>query len=143
MSNLTFQYPAWFLLLCVLLGLGYAMLLYYRDTTFKEQSNRLNLPLGILRFLVVTIISALLLAPLLKTRITETKKPVVISLHRITPKVLGLNLFPQTSISTKPTGRLFGMPLNKTTKCTNWHLAMKCGKVLTLSSKTKSPTFQN
>ncbi|MEZ4920126.1 MAG: hypothetical protein R2792_13565 [Saprospiraceae bacterium] len=78
MSNLTFQYPAWFLLLCVLLGLGYAMLLYYRDTTFKDQSPRVNLGLGVLRFLVVTIISALLLAPLLKSIFTDTKKPIVV-----------------------------------------------------------------
>jgi hypothetical protein len=62
----------------VLLGLGYAMLLYYRDTTFKEQAPRLNLWLGILRFLAVTILSALLLSPLLKSYFTETKKPIVV-----------------------------------------------------------------
>jgi hypothetical protein len=78
MPNLSFQYPAWFLLLCVLLGLGYAMLLYYRDTTFREQSSRLNFWLGLLRFLTVTILSALLLSPLLKTTITDTKKPVIV-----------------------------------------------------------------
>lgn len=78
MSNLSFQYPAWFLLLCVLLGLGYAMLLYYRDTTFREQSPRLNRWLGILRWLTVTIICVLLLSPILKSTITETKKPVIV-----------------------------------------------------------------
>jgi hypothetical protein len=78
MLDLSFQYPAWFLILCVLLGLGYAMLLYYRDTTFKEQAPRLNLWLGILRFLAVTILSALLLSPLLKSYFTETKKPIVV-----------------------------------------------------------------
>lgn len=78
MINLSFQYPAWFLLFCVLLGLGYALLLYYRDTTFREQSRNLNLWLGILRWLTVTILSALLLSPLLKSLLTETKKPVVV-----------------------------------------------------------------
>jgi hypothetical protein len=78
MLDFSFQYPAWFLILCVLLGLGYAMLLYYRDTTFKEQAPRLNLWLGILRFLAVTILSALLLSPLLKSYFTETKKPIVV-----------------------------------------------------------------
>jgi hypothetical protein len=78
MPNISFQYPAWFLLFCALLGLGYAMLLYYRDTTFREQAPQLNRWLGLLRFLTVTIISALLLSPLLKSIITDTKKPVVV-----------------------------------------------------------------
>lgn len=78
MANLTFQYPAWFLLLCVLLGLGFAMLLYYRDTTFRDQSRKLNLWLGLLRWLSVTLLSALLLSPLLKSIITDTKKPVIV-----------------------------------------------------------------
>jgi hypothetical protein len=60
------------------LGLGYAMLLYYRDTTFREQTSRVNFGLGLLRFLTVTILSALLLSPLLKTTITDTKRPVVV-----------------------------------------------------------------
>lgn len=78
MPNLSFQYPAWFLIFCALLGLGYALLLYYRDTTFREQAPTLHRWLGVLRWLVVTIISALLLSPLLKSIQTETKKPVVV-----------------------------------------------------------------
>jgi len=78
MLDLSFQYPAWFLLLCVLLGLGYALLLYYRDTTFREQAPSLHRWLGLLRFLTVTILSALLLSPLLKSLLTETKKPVIV-----------------------------------------------------------------
>ncbi|MEI6411604.1 MAG: hypothetical protein WCR52_19600 [Bacteroidota bacterium] len=78
MANLTFQYPAWFLILCVLLGLGFAMLLYYRDTTFRDQSRKLNLWLGLLRWLSVTLLAALLLSPLLKSIITDTKKPVIV-----------------------------------------------------------------
>lgn len=78
MLDLSFQYPAWFLLFCVLLGLGYAALLYYRDTTFREQAPQLHRWLAVLRFLVVTLLSALLLSPLLKSLLTETKKPVVV-----------------------------------------------------------------
>ncbi len=78
MANLTFQYPAWFFILCVLLGLGYALALYYRDRTFHEQSERLNWVLGPIRFLTVTLLSLLLLAPLLRSLITESKKPVII-----------------------------------------------------------------
>jgi hypothetical protein len=78
MLDLSFQYPAWFLLLCVLLGLAYAALLYYRDTTFRDQAPQLHRWLGVLRFLTVTLLSALLLSPLLKNMLTETKKPVVV-----------------------------------------------------------------
>ncbi len=78
MLDLSFQYPAWFLLFCVLLGLAFAGLLYYRDTTFRDQSPQLHRWLGVLRFLTVTLLSALLLSPLLKSLLTETKKPVVV-----------------------------------------------------------------
>ncbi len=77
MPELSFQYPAWFFILCVLLGLGYAALLYYRDTTFKEQPLWLRRLLFGLRWLVITLLSALLLSPLIKKTITEVKKPVV------------------------------------------------------------------
>ena len=77
MPELSFQYPAWFFILCVLLGLGYAALLYYRDTTFKEQPVWLRRLLFGLRWLVITLLSALLLSPLIKKTITEVKKPVV------------------------------------------------------------------
>jgi hypothetical protein len=78
MLDLSFQYPAWFLLFCALLGLGYAMLLYYRDSTFREQAPGLSRWLGLLRWLAVTLLSALLLAPLLKNLLVETKKPIVV-----------------------------------------------------------------
>lgn len=78
MLDLSFQYPAWFLILCVLLGLGYAALLYYRDTTFRDQAPGLHRWLAVLRWLTVTILSALLLSPLLKSLLTETRKPIVV-----------------------------------------------------------------
>ena len=78
MESLSFQYPAWYLIFCILMGLVYALVLYYRDQTFREQSSRLNPILGTLRFLTVTILCILLLSPLLKSLLTETKKPVVI-----------------------------------------------------------------
>ena len=87
MPNLTFQYPAWFLILCALLGLGYALLLYYRDTTFREQAPALHRWLGVLRWLTVTILSALLLSPLLKSVQTETKKPVVVLAQDVSESV--------------------------------------------------------
>lgn len=78
MKNLTFQYPAWFLLFCVLLGLGYALLLYFRDRTFREQSRTVVWLMGALRFLGVTLLSALLLTPLLKSTQRDIQKPIVV-----------------------------------------------------------------
>ncbi|MCS6928771.1 MAG: hypothetical protein NZM43_04655 [Saprospiraceae bacterium] len=78
MPQVTFQYPAWFLVLCALLGLGYALLLYYRETTFREQAPHLHRFLGVLRWFVVSVVAALLLSPLLRRVQTQTQKPVVV-----------------------------------------------------------------
>ncbi len=78
MENLSFQYPAWYLLLCVALGLAYALTLYYKDQTFVAQHPNLHKILGVFRFLTVSLLAILLLKPLLKSLFTETKKPVVV-----------------------------------------------------------------
>jgi hypothetical protein len=78
MNNINFQYPAWFLLLCVLLGAVYALVLYYKSNAFREQSNRINILLGLTRFLAVTGIAILLLEPFLRSIQTDAKKPIVI-----------------------------------------------------------------
>ncbi|MEM9820274.1 MAG: hypothetical protein AAF985_04355, partial [Bacteroidota bacterium] len=54
------------------------LLLYYKSTSFREQSGALNWILGFIRFLTITFMSILLLSPLLKSLITEVKKPVIV-----------------------------------------------------------------
>ncbi len=78
MQSLSFSYPVWFILFCALLGAGYATLLYYKDRSFLEQSPWLNKILGAARFLTVTLLSMLLLSPILKSIVAETKKPIVV-----------------------------------------------------------------
>ncbi len=78
MDNISFQYPTWYIIFCVLLGIGFALFLYFRDKTFKEKGNVMNWILGIIRALLITLLSMLLLSPLIKSFITETKKPVVV-----------------------------------------------------------------
>ena len=78
MENLSFQYPSWYILLCVLLGLTFALVLYYKDKTFEENKPVVNYLLGAFRFLAVTLIAILLLQPLLTSIRNESKKPVVI-----------------------------------------------------------------
>ena len=75
---LTFDYPIWFLLFCVLAGVGYATLFYYRETAFNEVNRWWTRALWALRFLATSVLAFLLLSPLLKTNQTETKKPIVV-----------------------------------------------------------------
>jgi hypothetical protein len=78
MQQLSFQYPAWYLLFCAALGLAYAALLYYRNADFRERSPLFSLGLGALRFLAVTLIAVLLLEPVLRYFQTDTRKPIVV-----------------------------------------------------------------
>ncbi|MEN0004017.1 MAG: hypothetical protein AAF798_07735 [Bacteroidota bacterium] len=78
MNSINFQYPTWFIPFCILLGLAYALTLYFRNQAFREQSKQINLWLGILRFLAVTTLAILLLEPFLKSSKTDAKKPIII-----------------------------------------------------------------
>lgn len=77
-TGLSFQYPSWFVLFCVLLGLAYALTLYFRTQDFKQQPKILTWGLGGLRFLSVTLLAILLLSPVLQTMTVEQKKPIVV-----------------------------------------------------------------
>lgn len=78
MQNISLQYPTWYLLLCLALGLLFALGLYYKDRSFREQSQKMNPILGFLRFLSGTLISFLLLSPLIKSIETRTEKPTIV-----------------------------------------------------------------
>lgn len=81
MGEISFQYSAWYLLLCALFALLVTAVLYYRDSRFREQALWLRGLLATLRFLAVFLISVLLLTPLLKSKTTETRDPVVVFLQ--------------------------------------------------------------
>ncbi len=75
--NIIFEYPWWFLLLCVATGLAMAALLYYKNTSdeFSPWQKRL---LATFRFVVITMLCILLLAPLLKLQTTNKQEPVIL-----------------------------------------------------------------
>ena len=81
MENLTFQYPTWYLLFCLLLGLVFSALLYYWDRTFREQLAILNGVLGLVRFLAISLLAMLLLTPLLRRLTTDQQDPIVLLLQ--------------------------------------------------------------
>ena len=76
-----YQYPAWFILLCLGCGALYAWLLYRKNTAFKEQSIWLIRSLTALRFLSAFFISLLLFAPLLRLVSRTVEKPIIVLLH--------------------------------------------------------------
>lgn len=78
MNNFTFQYPLWFIGFCVLAGIAYAFILYYRENKLVDHALWKRLSLALLRFLSVFGISLLLLGPLLKLTSEEIKNPTVV-----------------------------------------------------------------
>jgi hypothetical protein len=83
-SGLSFQYPAWFILFCFALGALYAVVLYYRDKTFTEKTpaaRYFKAGMAALRMVAVTVLAVLLLSPFLRTRNTQTFKPIVAIVH--------------------------------------------------------------
>ncbi len=77
MSNISFSYPHWYIILCILLGVAYAVILYTRSNTFKDHK-WLHWVLGIARAVLVSLLAMLLLSPQIKSLLTETKKPIIV-----------------------------------------------------------------
>ena len=76
MSLLT-QYPLWLAIFAVLLGIGYALFLYFRnDNVVFEKRSRIVM--ASLRGLAMALLAFLLLAPMLKMIRKQTDKPVLI-----------------------------------------------------------------
>ena len=78
MNTITFEYPAWFIAFCVLAGLLYAGILYYKSRHFEEQGKALKYGLAAVRFLSTFFIALLLLSPFIKSLTTTIKKPIIV-----------------------------------------------------------------
>ena len=70
--------PIWFTLLCLLVGAGYAFLLYRKDTLLKEISKWQSYLIVGARFLLISILCFLLLGPMVKIITREIEKPIVV-----------------------------------------------------------------
>jgi hypothetical protein len=69
------QYSSWFIILCILTGLGYAYLLYQKKSPWNKNTNYF---LAALRFLLVSLLAFLLLGPLIKFFKNYEEKPTVV-----------------------------------------------------------------
>ena len=75
MPELQFEYSSWLVIICLLLGSGYALLLYSKKNPWSDITNRI---LAIIRFIVVSFILILILNPLLKQLVRQIEKPVIV-----------------------------------------------------------------
>lgn len=66
------------MILCLLLGVLYAAVLYYRDIRFDESPRWSRWLMAALRTLAVASIAALLLSPMVKTTTETIKQPIVV-----------------------------------------------------------------
>ena len=78
MKNLILEYPSWSILLCPVLGLIFATILYYRDKRLYDLSNGMRFFLAAVRFAAVSIIAFFLLEPLVRQFKTELEQPVLV-----------------------------------------------------------------
>ncbi|NJC26907.1 hypothetical protein [Neolewinella antarctica] len=87
MNNLSFEYPAWFLILCATAGFVVAFVLYFREQQFREQPRGLIWGMGILRWLGYSLLAALLLSPLLRYVDRDQQEPVVVLAQDVSESV--------------------------------------------------------
>ena len=78
MFELVTESPRWLIILCILAGIASAFLLYRRDLRTSELRLWLHWLMFSFRFLVISLLSFLLLTPLIKTLTRQTEKPIVI-----------------------------------------------------------------
>lgn len=81
LTGLSLQYPTWMIFLAFLVGLAYAVGLYYKDQHFGENNKQKTRLLGLTRFLLVFFLALLLLKPVIKSLETFTKKPYLLFLQ--------------------------------------------------------------
>lgn len=75
MSLLT-EYPLWLILFVILLGVGYAMFLYFRNNNVVFDK-RPKIIMATLRGLAMSMIAFLLLVPMFKRTVKKSEKPLV------------------------------------------------------------------
>lgn len=86
-----FQYPVWFILFCVLLGALYAAVLYFNSEAFEADSSvgkYLKPIMTALRFLSVSLLSFLLLSPVIKSRFIDKIPPKIVLSHDNSSSIL-------------------------------------------------------
>ena len=71
------DYNWYFFLFCILLGVAYSTMFYFKDRK-SSLNNNVKLLLAVLRCCTVSLIAFLLLSPLVKQKMVKEEKPIVI-----------------------------------------------------------------
>lgn len=71
------SFPGWFFLFCILAGIVVTAVLYYKNP-LNDVKPFVNRILSVLRFLSVTLITFLLLSPMVRMSVTKKEKPIII-----------------------------------------------------------------
>ncbi len=87
MESIQLQYPQWYLLIALLVGLLYGAFLYFRSDTFNDKPRWFKPILGFLRSSAVFLIIFLLLDPFIKSIIEEKRNPVIVVLQDISNSI--------------------------------------------------------
>lgn len=101
--NIATEQSILFLPLCLLLGFGYAFILYRKDTRFDDTKKSVKQLMFFSRFVLVSILAFLLLSPFMKTVFNKTEKPIIIFAQDNSSSIL-MNkdsLFYKTTYQTK------------------------------------------
>lgn len=77
MQRLIFEYSPAYIVLCLVLGTGYAIILYRAKYLWSRQINQM---LFVLRFLLVTLLASLLIGPIVKLTQNLVEKPSIVFL---------------------------------------------------------------
>ncbi len=78
LDSLNIQYPSYYLIGCAILGVLYALGLYFRHRNWKENQTYLPILLGILRGICVAAIAYFLLLPILESFRSRTQDAIVV-----------------------------------------------------------------
>ncbi|MBK8700181.1 MAG: hypothetical protein IPN29_11880 [Saprospiraceae bacterium] len=77
-ERISFHYPWWFIIFCLLAGAIYAYLLYRKESRFTDGPAWLKPVMAALRAMAIFIITLLLLSPIIKSITEDKKEPIVI-----------------------------------------------------------------
>lgn len=77
-DQLSLQYPAWYIILCLLTAGLISGLLYYKETRFREEHAWLPYVLFALRFLTLSAIAFFLLSPLIRNVKENVQQPLIV-----------------------------------------------------------------
>ena len=79
--NIILEYSSWLIVPCVMLGAGYAFLLYYKDAFLADSSPFSRYLMFGIRFVIISFLAILLLSPMVQSILREQEKPILVLLQ--------------------------------------------------------------